>query len=134
MQRHTSCFGGYHERNIKEQKDVTVIGKLTTIDWDGWNDQPTYLLENVHVFNKNGNLMDKIDHMWFLTDQELYELDKAAVIKFVGDSYKYNKCGHFVDYSIKPTSSILVMKWYDSMIKVGKWFMKKASKKMKHNK
>lgn len=118
---------------LKNKKNIVVMGKVTAIDWDGWNNQPTYLLESVHVFNKNNELIDKVDHMWFLTDQELYMINKEAVVKFTGDSYKYNKMGHFVDYSVKPTSDILIVHFYDKMIKVGQWFKRKASKKMLKN-
>ena len=96
------------------------------VDWDGWNSRPTYLIENVHIFNKDGELIDRVDHLWFLSDEELYTLDRTAIIKFTGDSYKYKKAGNIVDYSVKPTSSILIMKWLDMKVRVGKWFKQKS--------
>ena len=111
---------------LKNKKEITVIGKYMAVDWDGWNSRPTYLIENVHIFNKDGELIDKIDHLWFLSDEELYTLDRTAVIKFTGDSYKYKKAGNIVDYSVKPTSSILIMKWLDMKVRVGKWFKQKS--------
>lgn len=111
---------------LKNKKDITVIGKYMAVDWDGWNSRPTYLIENVHIFNKDGELIDKIDHLWFLSDEKLYTLENRAVIKFTGDSYKYKKAGNIVDYSVKPTSSILIMKWLDMKVRVGKWFKQKS--------
>ena len=114
---------------LKNKKNITVIGKYVSVDWDGWTSQPTYLLEKVEVFNKKGELIDKIDHLWFLCDEPLYEIKDASIIKFTGDSYKYNKMHNFVDYSVKPTSSILIMKWLGFKVKVGQWFKKKGGKK-----
>lgn len=118
---------------LKNKKNLIVMGVYKAVDWDGWNNRPTYLLENVHVFNKNGELMDKVDHMWFLTDQELYKVNKESIIKFTGESYKYNKMSHVVDYSVRPTSDILITKMFDRAIRVGQWFKRKASKKMLKN-
>ena len=111
---------------LKNKKNITIIGRYMAVDWDGWNSRPTYLIENVHIFNKDGELIDKIDHLWFLSDEELYTLDKTAVIKFTGASYKYKKAGNIVDYSVKPTSNILIMKWLDMKVRVGKWFKQKS--------
>ena len=111
---------------LKNKKNITIIGRYMAVDWDGWNSCPTYLIENVHVFNKDGELIDRVDHLWFLSDEELYTLDRTAVIKFTGDSYKYKKAGNIVDYSVKPTSNILIMKWLDMKVRVGKWFKQKS--------
>ena len=111
---------------LKNKKNITIIGRYMAVDWDGWNSRPTYLIENVHVFNKDGELIDRVDHLWFLSDEELYTLDRTAVIKFTGDSYKYKQAGNIVDYSVKPTSSILIMKWLDMKVRVGKWFKQKS--------
>lgn len=118
---------------LKNKKNLIVMGVLRAVDWDGWNDRPTYLLEEVHIFDKNSTLLQKIDHMWFLTEQELYMINRESVIKFTGESYKYNKMSHFIDYSVKPTSDILIVKMFDKRIRVGQWFKKKASKKMLKN-
>lgn len=118
---------------LKNKKNVTVMGVYKAVDWDGWNDRPTYLLENVHIFDKNYELIDKIDHLWFLCDEELYMVEDAAIVKFTGDSYKYKKAGNLVDYSVKPTSNVLITKWLDTKVKVGQWFKRKASKKMLKN-
>ena len=56
---------------LKNKKNITIIGRYMAVDWDGWNSRPTYLIENVHIFNKDGELIDKIDHLWFLSDEEL---------------------------------------------------------------
>jgi hypothetical protein len=124
-----AALGDIMREALKNKKGITVIGKYMAVDWDGWNDRPTYLLEKVQVFNKQGDLIDKIDHLWFLCDEELYALEDSAIIKFVGDSYKYSKAGHIVDYSVRPTSNVLIMKWLGFKVKVGKWFKKKSKKK-----
>lgn len=111
---------------LKNKKNITIIGRYMAVDWDGWNSRPTYLIENVHIFNKDGELIDRVDHLWFLSDEKLYTLDRTAVIKFTGDSYKYKKAGNIVDYSVKPTSNILIMKWLDMKVRVGKWFKQKS--------
>lgn len=114
---------------LKNKKNIIVIGKYMAVDWDGHVDRPTYLIENVHVFNKEGDLIDKLDHLWFLCDEELYALNDSAVIRFEGDSYKYKKAGNIIDYSVKPTSNVLIMKCLDTKVKIGKWFKEKSHRR-----
>ena len=63
---------------LKNKKNITIIGRYMAVDWDGWNSRPTYLIANVHIFNKDGELIDSVDHLWFLSDEELYTLEEIA--------------------------------------------------------
>lgn len=115
-----------YRKALEGRKDVKVFGKVDCIDWDGNTSQPTYLLKDVQVFDKDNNKIVNLSHMWFYCDEPLNRVLQKTVISFTGDAYHYNKKGEKDSFSVKPKTNIRILKTLKERVKMGKWYLMKG--------
>lgn len=113
--------------DLKGLKNITIIGRVKSVDWDGWNNKPTYLLDKIQVFDKDSKSLGHLDHLWFHTDEPLDELENRTLIKFSGDAYHYTKKDG-EGYGVHITNTIRVLRKYLDKVTYGKWYKVKSPK------